>query len=80
MAKNWTAAEAAKVIIEGKDTEAIADIGRRFPNITVKLAKCTAAVVDVMATLPEYITLRKLEAAFKNSEDDEIERSGRAHV
>lgn len=72
MAKNWTAAEAAKVIVEGTDIEAIADIGRRFPVIS-KLARCNSAVVEVMATLPEYITIRKLEAAFKNSSDDEEE-------
>ena len=73
MAKNWTAAEAAKVIVEGTDIEAIADIGRRFPVISNKLARCNSAVVEVMATLPEYITIRKLEAAFKNSSDDEEE-------
>ena len=73
MAKNWTAAEAAKVIVEGTDIEAIADIGRRFPVISNKLARCNSAVVDVMATLPEYITIRKLEAAFKNSSEDEEE-------
>lgn len=73
MAKNWTAAEAAKVIVEGTDIEAIADIGRRFPVISNKLARCNSAVVEVMAALPEYITIRKLEAAFKNSSDDEEE-------
>lgn len=73
MAKNWTAAEAAKVIVEGTNIEAIADIGRRFPVISNKLARCNSAVVEVMATLPEYITIRKLEAAFKNSSDDEEE-------
>ena len=73
MAKNWTAAEAAKVIVEGTDIEAIADIGRRFPVISNKLARCNSAVVEVMSTLPEYITIRKLEAAFKNSSDDEEE-------
>ena len=73
MAKNWTAAEAAKVIVEGTDIEAIADIGRRFPVISNKLARCNSAVVEVMATLPEYITIRKLEAAFKNSSEDEEE-------
>ena len=31
MAKNYTLAEAAKVIAEGKDYEALQDIGRRFP-------------------------------------------------
>ena len=30
MAKNWTAAEAAKVIVEGTDIEAIADIDTLF--------------------------------------------------
>ena len=30
MAKNWTAAEAAKVIVEGTDIEAIADIDMLF--------------------------------------------------
>lgn len=73
MAKNWTAAEAAKVIVEGTDIEAIADIGRRFPVISNKLARCNPAVVKVMAALPEYITIRKLEAAFKNSSEDEEE-------
>lgn len=73
MAKNWTAAEAAKVIVEGTDIEAIADIGRRFPVISNKLARCNSAVVEVMATLPEYITIRKMEAAFKNSSDDDEE-------
>lgn len=73
MAKNWTAAEAAKVIVEGTDIEAIADIGRRFPVISNKLARCNSAVIDVMEAIPEYITIRKLEAAFKSTSENEEE-------
>lgn len=69
MAKNWTMAEAVKVIKEGTDLEAIAEIGKRFPNLAVKVAKITAKAgddfVDLMGFLGEKVTANKVNAAIK---------------
>lgn len=73
MAKNWTAKEAAQVIREGKDLEAIKDIGSRFPIFAVM-----AAGNDVFAFaegIPESISARQMESAFRTgmNETDETE-------
>lgn len=66
MAKNWTAAEAVKVIREGKDKAAIADIGRRFPIFTVLAASNLEKLIDAV---PDYVSARKMEAILKGDVD-----------
>ena len=40
--KNYTLKEAVEIIAEGKDLEAIADLGKRFPILSIKIARLTA--------------------------------------
>ena len=65
MAKNWTAAEAAKVAFEGTDLKAIGDLTRRFPFFTMLCTRLNEAGVEALSYLPEWITARKLEKAYK---------------
>lgn len=86
MAKNYTFAEAVAIINEGKDLEAITDIGRRYPilmhKVTAVAAKAGEAFVDLMTFMPDYLTANKVNTAMKaavgeseateESEDDEV--------
>ncbi len=71
MAKNYTFAEAARIINEGKDMEAIADIGRRYPIMLHKVGNVCAlagqAFVDLMSYMPDYLTANKVNTALKNA-------------
>lgn len=63
MAKNYSISEAAKIIAEGTDIEAIADIGRRYPVLAVKLAKASAgntSFAEFMGFMPEFISANKV--------------------
>lgn len=86
MAKNYTFAEAVAIINEGKDLEAITDIGRRYPilmhKVTAVTAKAGEAFVDLMNFMPDYLTANKVNTAMKaavgeteatESDDDEIQ-------
>lgn len=81
MAKNYTLAEAAKIIAEGKDLAAIAELGKRFSLLTVSLASITALAGDnftsFVSKFPENITANKVNGWLKNaanvSEDEEEE-------
>ena len=71
MAKNYSFAEAVKVIAEGKDFESIADIGRRFPILANKIAVVTAKAgqdaVDLASFIPEHVTANKVNTMIKNA-------------
>lgn len=57
--KNWTVREAAKVIREGKDQEAIKEIAKHFPLFAMIVA---AGDFDGLANaMPDKITVRKIE-------------------
>ena len=82
MAKNWTAAEAAQVLVEGTDTASIRDIGHRFPSFAYLVVKLGSSAMDVFSVIPEAITTRKFDSWLKgpsdakskaDSEDDEDE-------
>ena len=85
MAKNYTFAEAVKIINAGTDLEAITDIGRRYPILLAKTAvvaaKAGADFVDLMSFMPDYLTANKVNTALKaavgeateDAEDDGIE-------
>lgn len=69
MAKNYTFAEAVRIINEGKDLESITDIGRRYPVLLHKVTKVATlagdAFVDLMGYMPDYLTANKVNTALK---------------
>lgn len=71
MAKNYTFAEAVKIINAGTDMESIVDIGRRYPillhKVTNVAAKAGEAFVDLMNYMPDYLTANKVNTALKNA-------------
>lgn len=71
MAKNYTFAEAVRIINAGTDMESITDIGRRYPILMHKVATVCAkagdAFVDLMSYMPEYLTANKVNTALKNT-------------
>lgn len=77
MAKNYTFAEAVRIINAGTDMESITDIGRRYPILMHKVATVTAkageAFVDLMSYMPEYLTANKVNTALKNAAGDAAE-------
>jgi len=81
MAKNYTFAEAVKIINAGTDMESIIDIGRRYPALLHKVtnvaAKAGEAFVDLMSYMPDYLTANKVNTAMKNaagaSEEEDAE-------
>ena len=69
MAKNWTAAEAAQVLVEGTDTASIRDIGHRFPSFAYLVVKLGSSAMDVFSVIPEAITARKFDSWLKGPSD-----------
>ena len=71
MAKNYTFAEAVRIINAGTDMESIVDIGRRYPILLNKVTKVTAKAgedfVDLMNYMPEYLTANKVNTALKSA-------------
>lgn len=71
MAKNYTFAEAVKIINAGTDMESITDIGRRYPVLLHKVTAVTTqageAFVDLMNYMPDYLTANKVNTAIKNA-------------
>jgi hypothetical protein len=65
MAQSYTLGEAAKILADGKDFEAIGDLHRRFPIFTHKLMNAMSgdkdAVVEFMSYIPDYVNPRKVE-------------------
>lgn len=75
--KNYTLKEAVEIIAEGKDLEAIADLGKRFPVLSIKIARLTAKaekeIIDLMQYMPEYLTIKKVNNAVKTVNDSRAE-------
>lgn len=75
--KNYTLREAVEIIAEGKDLEAIADLGKRFPILSIKIARLTAKaekeIIDLMQYMPEYLTIKKVNNAVKTVNDSKAE-------
>jgi len=71
MAKNYTFKEAVAIIAAGKDLEAIADIGRRYPILAHKIAvvatKAGEEFVDLMGYMPDYLSANKVNTVIKAS-------------
>lgn len=69
--KNWTVKEAAKVIRENKDAEAIKEIVKHFPLFAVIVAgKDFDGLTDAM---PEHMTVRKIENELNNGSTGDVE-------
>lgn len=71
MAKNWTAYEAAKEIIEGKNKENICEIGSRYPMLTREVAVAGDKILVILKALPK-VTARVLETGLKDGVDVEM--------
>ena len=71
MAKNYSLAEATMIIAENKDKAAIADLGKRYPVLTVMLArvatKAGSDFTDFMSFIPEHISANKINKAIKET-------------
>ena len=55
MAKNYSITEMVDVLVEGKDLEAIAEMGKRFPVLTYKITKITSKAAEEFADLAKYL-------------------------
>lgn len=72
MAKIWTISEAAKAIHE-RDIEGIRELGRRFPLLTVTLAKIDyESTKELFEAIPGYVTGVKMEKRLSGEEKDEL--------
>ena len=81
MARNYQIGEAVAIIADGKDNEAIADLGRRYPLLTAKIAKATAGenkddVVELFQYFPDYDSANKVNRKMKAVLLDGVEPSG----
>lgn len=80
MAKNYTMTEVAEIFAVGTDTEAMSDIGKRYPMLAIKMsalmAKAADEVKDIFSYMPEYLSANKVNKAIKegvgatDSDDD----------
>ena len=70
MAKNYTAAEAYKIIRLGIDRDAIKDIAKRYPLFAVMAAK---GADELITCLPDFITARKINSALAGDVDTDAE-------
>ena len=74
MAVNYTLGQAFNKIADGTDTEAIADIARRFPMVAVNCAKLVdkADIIGpLFDSLPDYLTARKVEKGLRGPVSDD---------
>lgn len=75
--KNYTLKEAVEIIAKGEDLEAIADLGKRFPILSIKIARLTAKaekeIIDFMQYMPEYLTIKKVNNAVKTANEPKAE-------
>ena len=66
MAKNWTVAEATKVVREGKNKADIMDITKRFPLFALAV-KTEAGIVEMLKAAPEAFTARRFDTALREA-------------
>ena len=70
MARSYTVGEAARILAEGKDFEAIGDLGRRFPVFTNKFMLALTgdkdAIIEFVSYIPDYVNPRKMEKQIVN--------------
>ena len=84
MAKNYTMTEVANIFATGTDSESMADIGKRYPLLAIKMTalvtKAPKETVDIFGYMPDYLSANKVNKAIKDggedvseAEDDETE-------
>ena len=82
MARSYTIGEAAKILAEGNDFEAVGDLGRRFPIFTNKFMQALTgdkdAIIEFVGYIPDYVNPRKMEklitaGADESSEEEVVE-------
>lgn len=69
MAKNYTAYEAAKVIMENKSKEELTEVGSRFPLFAHAVA--TGDMISILKAVNDKISARVVETGLKESGEDE---------
>lgn len=71
MATNYTLAQAIKIMHEGKDSEAIIEITRRFPQLALLantiLTKAGEDFVKLTSAFPEWMTANKMNGLLKKA-------------
>ena len=76
MATNYTFSQVCNIINEGKNTEALIDIGRRYPLLVCAVSKVTAlagdSFVELMSYLPDHLTANKVYTAMKADANTDI--------
>lgn len=81
-AKNWTLKEAVKVIVDGTNTEAMQELGKRFPLTSLAIAKMgnNEGVNTLFGAMPDHMTMLKMERSLKEGveesdedQDEEVE-------
>lgn len=69
MAKNYTFTEMVKIIEAQKDLEAMAELGKRFPVLSMYVSKAVAKAPEEMKVLadcfPEHLTANKVNSIIK---------------
>lgn len=84
MAKNYTMTEVANIFATGTDSESMADIGKRYPLLAIKMTalvtKAPKETADIFGYMPDYLSANKVNKAIKDggedvseAEDDETE-------
>ena len=75
MATNYTFSQVCEIINEGKNTEALIDIGRRYPLLMCAVSKVTAVAgdsfVELMSYLPDHLTANKVYTAMKSGANND---------
>lgn len=75
MAKNYSAKEAIQIIAEGKDIALLNEVGKRFPLLSIEVAKIVATAGDPFvrfsAGLPDNLSAGKVNKYLKGDAADE---------
>lgn len=72
MARNYKIGEVVEIIAEGKDVEAIQDLGRKYPLLVAKVAKVTAGnnikeITELFSYIPEYVSANKVNKLIREA-------------
>ena len=82
MARNYSMAEAVRIVREGTDKAALIDLGKKFPMVLYHLTKLDGNGMDFVSMLPAKITTRKMESILRGGVevDDEVETEDNEEV
>lgn len=73
MAKNYSITEMVDVLVEGKDLEAIAEMGKRFPVLAYKITKVTSKAAEEFADLAKYLDFVSANRVTKLIKGDSVD-------